>query len=68
MQSGEWDQMSRDAQTAAVSGLAKNYKELKNYKNKLNSEDYNKLATVYLAEEAEQLGINADVWDAYIYS
>lgn len=68
MQSGDWDQMSRDAQTAAVSGLAKNYDELKQYKDKLFNEDYNKLALTYLAEEAAQLGINADVWESYVQS
>lgn len=68
MQSGDWDQMSRDAQTAAVSGLAKNYDELKQYEDKLFNEDYNKLALTYLAEEATQLGVNADVWESYVQS
>ena len=66
VESGDWEKQSRNAQTAAVAGLAKNYNELTQYKEKLNDEDYNKLATTYLAEEAEALGINATAWEAYV--
>lgn len=68
IQSGDWDQLSRDAQTSAISGLAKTYDELQEYKEKLYEEDYEKLATVYLAEEAEQLDINASAWESYVKS
>lgn len=66
VESGDWEKQSRNAQTAAVAGLAKNYNELTQYKEKLNDEDYNKLAVTYLAEEAEALGVNATAWEAYV--
>lgn len=66
IQSGDWDQLSRDAQTSRITASVQNYSELKQYKNVLNTEDYNKLAITYLAEEAEQLGINTVSWEDYV--
>lgn len=68
MESGEWDKLSTDAQTAAITGQVSNYRELvelnREYgkthgtsKNIIDTEAYNKLARMYLSQEATELGL-----------
>ena len=64
IESGDWLKKQKEAEGLFYSSLAKNYSELKAYKNEMSEDVYKNLANVYLAEEAAQLGINTKAWEA----
>lgn len=77
MKDGTWEKQSREAQVVAVSARVKNYEQLRvldqTYQEAtgysiLTTEELNKLALGLLAQEAESLGINASIWEAYATS
>ena len=67
IENGEWEQKSTEAQTVALIGATSNYADLKALnqeyakshggKNIIATEEYNKIARMYLAQEAESVGL-----------
>ena len=71
----EWQQKEIDAQTIVITSQVNSYKELialnEEYFNKyrediIESTELDKLKTMYLAQEAEALGISGKAWEKYI--